>query len=257
MRKCLLALAMVWLAHSYSFGQNDFRACGTDEMVREAKKAYPGYSENLRQLEEFTREFIRNNPAQRTSGTVQYVIPVVFHVIHNYGPENISKAQIVDAVDIFNKSFQKLYADSVLVASAFRPIIADCEIEFRLAQIDPNGNCTDGITRTVSSLTYTAGDNVKALIDWPYNKYFNIWVVNNIASGAAGYAYYPGIVGNIDGVVIRHDYTGITQAALAPAMAATMLQGHWFTKQDIGLIWPIHGEAPTTPDYQPTAAMMI
>lgn len=230
MRKCLLALAMLWLAHNYSFGQNDFRSCGTDEMVREAKKTYPGYSENLRQLEDFTREFIHNNPAQRTTGTVQYVIPVVFHVIHNYGPENISKAQIVDAVDIFNKSFQKLYADSVLVASAFRPIIADCEIEFRLAQIDPNGNCTDGITRTVSSLTYTAGDNVKALVDWPYNKYFNIWVVNNIASGAAGYAYYPGIVGNIDGVVIRHDYTGSIGTSNGSNYAARSLvheAGHW------------------------------
>ncbi|MFN5323753.1 MAG: M43 family zinc metalloprotease, partial [Bacteroidota bacterium] len=218
------------LAHSYSFGQNDFRACGTDEMVREAKKAYPGYSENLRQLEEFTREFIRNNPAQRTSGTVQYVIPVVFHVIHNYGPENISKAQIVDAVDIFNKSFQKLYADSVLIATPFKPLIADCQIEFRLAQRDPNGNCTDGITRTVSSLTYSAGDNVKALVAWPSNKYFNIWVVNNIASGAAGYAYYPGISSAIDGVVIRHDYTGSIGTSDGSNYAARSLvheAGHW------------------------------
>lgn len=225
-----MALAIIGLVHSSSVAQSDFRPCGTDEMVREAKRIYPEYSENLRQLEAFTREYIQNNPAQRTSGTVQYVIPVVFHVVHNYGPENISKAQILDAVDIFNKSFQKLYGDSVLVASAFRPIIADCQIEFRLAQIDPNGNCTDGITRTVSSLTYTAGDNVKGLIDWPYNKYFNIWVVNNIASGAAGYAYYPGITGSIDGVVIRHDYTGSIGTSSGSNYAARSLvheAGHW------------------------------
>ena len=230
MRKMILAALLALSVHAVSFSQHDYRPCTTDDMVRAAKSEYPGYSENLRKLEEFTAEYIRNNVGQRTAGTVQYVIPVVFHVIHNYGPENISKAQILDAMDIFNKSFQKLYADSVLVASAFRPIMADCQIEFRLAQIDPNGNCTDGITRTVSSLTYNAGDNVKALIDWPYNKYFNIWVVNNIASGAAGYAYYPGIVGNIDGVVIRHDYTGSIGTSSGSNYVARSLvheAGHW------------------------------
>ncbi|MBL0071972.1 MAG: hypothetical protein IPP34_09220 [Bacteroidetes bacterium] len=61
---------------------------------------------------------------------------------------------------------------------------------------------------TVSSQTYDADDGVKALIGWPNENYFNIWVVANIASGAAGYAYFPGISGAIDGVVIRSDYVG-------------------------------------------------
>ena len=29
----------------------------------------------------------------------------------------------------------------------------DTNIEFRLAKIDPNGDCTQGVTRTYSSLT--------------------------------------------------------------------------------------------------------
>ncbi|MFN5324019.1 MAG: hypothetical protein ACK5C5_03795, partial [Bacteroidota bacterium] len=172
--KLILAVGCTALAYSSSFSQGNFRPCATDEMVRAAMESDPNYSENRRKLEEFTAEYIKSQPEQRNAGTVLYVIPVVFHVIHNYGPENISKAQILDAMEIFNKSFQKLYADSVLIASAFKPIIADCQIEFRFAQRDPNGNCTDGITRTVSSLTYSAGDNVKALVAWPSNKYFNI-----------------------------------------------------------------------------------
>src|SRR6202008_657105 len=43
--------------------------------------------------------------------------------------------------------------------------------------------------------TDAAGENVKHLLDaaqWTPSKYMNVWVVNKIASGAGGYAYYPG-----------------------------------------------------------------
>ena len=36
------------------------------------------------------------------------VIPVVFHIIHFNGPENISAAQIHDAVDVLNTNFRAL-----------------------------------------------------------------------------------------------------------------------------------------------------
>lgn len=229
MKKFILAGALM-VAGFLNVKAQEHRFCGADEMIRIARELDPGYVLRLAELQEFTEQYQLQHQGQRTAGSVQYVIPVVFHVIHNYGYENISKAQILDAVDIMNKSFQKWYSDSVLVASAFRPIIADCQIEFRLAQLDPNGNCTDGITRTVSSFTYSASDNVKGLIAWPSNKYFNIWVVENIASGAAGYAYYPGIAASIDGVVMRHDYTGSIGTSSGSNYAARSLvheAGHW------------------------------
>ena len=208
MKKFILAIAILVSGLQGSFAQT-YRPCDTDEMVRRAKLADPNYAVNLAQLEQFTSQYIQQNPNLKTSGTIIYTIPVVFHVIHNNGAENISKAQILDAVDIMNKSFQKWYADSVEVALAFRSIIADVQVQFRLAQIDPNGNCTDGITRHVSNLTYAGDDQVKQLINWPQSQYFNIWVVQTIASGAAGYAYFPGITPAYkDGVVIRADYVG-------------------------------------------------
>lgn len=206
------------------------RYCGTDEVMREIIKNDPGYFDRMSQLENFTKEYVDLHGQQRSAGTIQYIIPVVFHVIHTYGAENISKAQVLDAVDAMNKSFQKLFADSSQVVSAFQSIHADAEIEFRLAQLDPSGNCTDGITRTYSALTHDAGDNVKALIKWPYNKYFNIWVVANIASGAAGYAYMPGSNNSNDGVVIRHDYTGYigsNPGSLYNGRALSHEAGHW------------------------------
>ncbi|MBP9082912.1 MAG: PKD domain-containing protein [Bacteroidia bacterium] len=207
MKKLLLAVFLLTAAFT-TVNAQQYRPCDTDEMVKKAKLQDPGYEQRMAQLQQQTLQFIQQQGNQKTSGTILYTIPVVFHVIHNYGSENISKAQIEDAVDILNKSFQKLYADSVIIAPAFQSIIADVQVQFRLAQLDPNGNCTDGITRTVSSQTYDADDGVKALIGWPNENYFNIWVVANIASGAAGYAYFPGISGAIDGVVIRSDYVG-------------------------------------------------
>ncbi len=211
--------------------QHPYLNCSASEMIQKAMEDDPGYFFRHAALEQFTSEYVAQNQSnQKMSGTIQFVIPVVFHVIHEYGFENISKAQVLDAVEVMNKSFQKLYADSVDVALAFRSIIADSQIEFRLAQIDPNGNCTDGITRTVSSFTHNASDNVKGLIQWPSNKYFNIWVVANIASGAAGYAYYPGAAANIDGVVILHNYTGYigtNSGSNYGARSLTHEAGHW------------------------------
>lgn len=229
MKKILMTGILLVAVVCFAFAQSP-KFCGTDEMMKKILELDPDFVNRLAHLEEFTADYVEGNNHLRTSGTIQYVIPVVFHIIHTYGGENITKAQVLDAVEVLNKSFQKLYGDSVDVASAFRPIIADSQIEFRLARLDPAGNCTDGITRTYSEFTHSAGDNVKGLIDWPSNKYFNIWVVANIASGAAGYAYYPGISAPIDGVVILNTYTGYIGTNSGSNYAARSLTheaGHW------------------------------
>jgi hypothetical protein len=208
-----------------------FRSCDTDVKWLEAVNADPDAAVRNAALRSFRSEFLKQaNRSISTAGTVIYKIPVVFHVIHTYGTENISKAQILDAVDIMNKSFQKLNPDTGMVIPLFQPIFADCQIELVLPNVDPFGNCTDGITRTYSPLTASASDNVKALVGWPSNKYFNIWVVKNIESGAAGYAYYPGISAAIDGVVIRHDYVGgigTSSGSNYTERSLTHEVGHW------------------------------
>lgn len=206
-RPALLLIA-VTVALSVS-AQTEYRTCDTDIMWKKAVEANPAIIAKYKSNIDFFREYAGPDQTVKTStANVQYVIPTVFHVIHNYGIEDISKAQILDAMDILNKTFQKLNDDTGDVIPLFQPIFANCQIEFRLATLDPSGNCTDGINRVQSTLTYDADDNVKSLIDWPSNQYLNIWVVANIASGAAGYSYYPGIPDDIDGIVIRHDYIG-------------------------------------------------
>jgi PKD repeat protein len=213
--------------------QTEYRRCDTDQMWKSAVEQDPNAAERNASLKAFREIFAkaaRQYNGNASPNTVLYRIPVVFHIIHTYGNENISKEQVLDAVRIMNLSFQKLNPDTGMVIPLFQPIFANPQIELVLANIDPNGICTDGITRTYSPLTDVANDNVKAVVGWPSDQYFNVWVVKNIASGAAGYAYYPGINAAIDGVVMRHDYTGsigTSNSSNYTERSLTHEVGHW------------------------------
>lgn len=159
-----------------------------------------------------------------------YVIPVVFHIIHNHGPENISDEQVLDAMRILNEDFNRQNPDWDNVRAEFLPLVANVDIEFRLARKDPDGNCTRGITRTVSTLTNDGTQDMKDLIQWPRNRYLNVWVAAS-AAGAAGYTLTPGSVAFFaaaDGIVMQHTYVGsIGTGSPSRSRALTHEVGHW------------------------------
>jgi PKD repeat protein len=185
--------------------------CATDEMHQHVFDKHPEYNPGIirahEKLETFTQNFV--NSVQPKSNN-PYIIPVVFHVIHNYGPENISEAQIFDGIEQANIQLRKLNADTTDIVAAFEGIAADAEIELRLARLDPDGNCTNGITRTVSPLTNIGDHQVKSLIQWPPDQYLNIYVCNQ-AAGLAGHAMLPAAADTVpewDGIVMQHSYVG-------------------------------------------------
>jgi PKD repeat protein len=187
--------------------------CGADEMRISVLKANPKIAEAVIKreaaLEAFTQKYVEQFYQNRTPAAT-YIIPVVYHVIHNYGTENISAAQLIDGITVLNKTFRKQAADTNTIVAAFKPLHADCDIEFRLATLDPNGNCTSGINRIASSLSSIGDHQVKSLIQWPTDKYLNIYVVQN-AAGLAGHAVWPADADSIpgwDGIVISHNYVG-------------------------------------------------
>ena len=182
------------------------------------------------ELELLTAEYVADNYGRAGGG--QYVIPVVFHIIHNNGPENSSNEQVIDAVRVLNDDFNKLNADWDNVNAAFLGLVADVGVQFRLATKDPFGNCTNGITRTVSTLTYQGDQDMKDLVQWPRNKYLNVWVAAS-ADGAAGYTFRPNAVSQSwaaswDGIVLLHNYTGSIGTS-APSRSRTLTHevGHW------------------------------
>lgn len=197
----------------FSTAQEQIKHCGTDEMHQKIFLEYPQYNAGIvnanERLQEFTYSYTKQTHPK--SGN-PYIIPIVFHVIHNYGEENIGDAQIHDALKQLNLQFRKLNPDTTDIVTSFISIAADVEVEFRLAQLDPNGNCTSGITRTVSPLTFIGDHQVKSLIHWPPEKYLNVYICNQ-AAGLAGHALLPAAADTIpswDGIVMQHSYIGTT-----------------------------------------------
>lgn len=194
-----------------TFSQSSQKHCGTDEMHQDLFKNHPEYNVGIqRAYERLQAETKAYEKQAHEKSDALYIIPIVFHVVHNYGVENINDDQIIDAVNQLNIQFRKLNTDTSDIVNAFKSIAADAQIEFRLAQKDPNGNCTSGITRTVSPLTSIGDHQVKSLIHWPPNKYLNVYICAE-AAGLAGHALLPAAADTIpqwDGIVMAHDYVG-------------------------------------------------
>lgn len=230
----VLAAFSVFVANT-SFAQSEQheeKHCGLTPALNSLYAKYPGFqaeaeAKQAAALEEGKRHLEDN----RSATPPTYIIPVVFHIVHDYGTENISDAQILDQMMILNRDYRKLNADTSTIVAPFDTLAADCDIEFRLAQLDPEGNCTNGIDRIPSMETYV-GDDGSKLNRWPRNMYLNVWVVKKMRDGVAGYAYYPGAVDGFlypyDGIIILQDYIGsIGTSSVGTSRALTHEIGHY------------------------------
>ncbi|MFA6151921.1 MAG: zinc-dependent metalloprotease [Chitinophagaceae bacterium] len=188
---CLLASAFILT------GQARAQSCGTDNLYNKLKADHPEIKDVELKLNAAIYDAIEKQKADlgkygKTTATV-LDIPLVIHIVHDYGAENVTDDAIFDAVEYWNVVFNAQNADTSEVILPFKKYIGNAQINFHLATKDPSGNPTKGITRRQSYLSAMAGDEAK-LDDWPNNKYINIWFVSKFDeshSGAAAYAYYP------------------------------------------------------------------
>jgi hypothetical protein len=146
----------------------ELQKCGADELristLREMPKVAEAVATREAELERFTTEW--RFEGENREDDEAYLIPVVFHVIHQHGTENISDAQLLDGIRICNETLRRTYPDTADIIEAFKPLHADCGIELRLATKDPYGNCHSGINRIASQLSATGDHAVKSLIHW-------------------------------------------------------------------------------------------
>ncbi|PKR82194.1 hypothetical protein CW751_02360 [Brumimicrobium salinarum] len=200
------------------------------------------YKQNEQEKALQIENFIAQNPellqASNSRGAITYTIPVVFHIIHQNGPENISDEQVLNALNHMNEDFQKSNPGWPNVQPEFLPIVADVEVEFKLAKKDNLGNCTSGITRTNSAVTDggTGAQRVQAVQavhgNWPGDKYLNIFVFKTMdVQGAAGYTFRPDPwrSNSMDnGIHLIHNYVGsIGTAGSQGAHTLSHEAGHW------------------------------
>jgi hypothetical protein len=204
------------------------------------------YQERRAQIE--NRALAYEQGARSVARTGVVTIPVVVHVVHAQPAQDISIAQIDSQIDVLNQDFRKANPDVDGVPPVWKALVADCRVEFRLADLDPEGRPTNGITRTPSPVPFfsTSGDDVKSSATggadpWPSDDYLNIWVCNELRDvrgrSILGYAQFPGGPPSTDGVVIINSCFGTTGTASPPfdlGRTATHEIGHWL---DLRHVW--------------------
>ena len=231
MRYLILGISL-FLSFNYN-AQVHF--CNTTEKQNSWFEKHPELKVYFDQLQEQARfnDSVQSQSGhlERSSAVAIYTIPIVFHILHQGGAENISDAQVIDAVDILNRDFNKLNADTSNVVLPFKTLIGDTKFVFQLATKDPNGICTNSIIRHYDVNTNWIGDVSDYQYTWNPTRYLNFYVVKSISSGAAGYTYLPGsgIPSALDAIVILSSYVGsIGSGNAGSSRALTHEVGHWF-----------------------------
>lgn len=230
MRKTSIFLITSLLAVTTAHAQ---QRCGTDEITQELKRRNPQIAIDEARIEQELYGIHANrlppNTAAKGTGTgpdttTVYDVPIVFHVVHDYGAEYVSDNALYEEVAIMNRVFSRTNVDQM--AGIIPPFagnipgtnvryVGNARVRFHLATKDPLGQPTTGITRRYSYLTNLANDESKFDL-WPTNRYINIWVIRTFAptpdgSTPAAYAYRPFVAVNVpygDGIITLFDYLG-------------------------------------------------
>ncbi len=220
MKKIISVIPLLIIA-IVSYSQQNTEPCYFDEYQRKNESS-------IQTMEKKIAHYLKNKTSQEAKTGNIYIIPVVVHIIHNGGSENISDAQIQSQIDVLNEDFRKISGSNGDGNGV------DTEIEFCLAKITPDGKCTNGIVRIQSPLanhqTYQRSQ-LKNLSYWDNIRYLNMYIVKNInnGSGILGYSSFPGGPPDEDGIVVRHDFFGkIGTASGSLGRTTTHEIGHWF-----------------------------
>ena len=215
--------------------------CGTDKALENLHNQFPQMK-----AEYESRQLLQNSKVTSISENgvakkaTNYVIPVVFHIMHEYGSENVADSEIYSLMAEMNEDYSASNSGLSSIIPMFDTLVADMEVEFRLAALDPFGNCTNGIEHIYSHETNN-GETVSKINQWDRSHYMNVWVAKTPSTGGTvqgtllGYATFPaGTDGSgfwTDGIMLRATTTVNTETLTHEA-------GHY-----LGLAHPFQGVA--------------
>jgi len=250
MKKIYFSILLLIISGFNSFKAQQSERCGVMQYEQWRTQIDPSYLERRLDVREQIESHARNSQS-RFSGEV-YRIPVVVHIIYNNELQNVSDEQVNLQMDRINKDYRRQNEDTALTRQEFIPVAADAGIEFFLADFDPEGNPTTGITRTQTnvgsfwlSLEDMKSSSTGGVDAWDVNHYLNIWVCNmaipiintplilGFATPPDGAPNWPG--GSAaqqpeqDGVVIHFGVFGPTGETTGPL--ATVNQGRTATHE--------------------------
>jgi PKD repeat protein len=229
--KNIIALAGILLG-GFGMGLAQNRTCGFDANLEKTLREVPGARAELERGEAAYQAAMQQGHSS-PRGNVR-VIPTVVHIIASSAYQTVTDAEVQSQIDVLNEDFRKIAGSPGDGAGV------DFEYQFCLATIDPNGCPTTGINRLVNpELAYhnqADAAQLKGLIQWSPQKYFNIWVPRTIETTSSGgglvigYATFPNFINlqpNLDGVVIHSEYFGRTADPTTIGRTTTHEAGHW------------------------------
>ncbi len=203
MKNTLTFLALILSA--FCFAQSKMPVCGTKtvyDAIYERTDLTQSEKEILIAAEESREEAFQRliSENRHKDGDTTIIVPVVFHIVHRYGPENVPNQTVYATLALLNREYNKQNPGVNNVVSMFKPLVADVNIEFRLATIDPNGQCTSGIIRHADEeLSYCKSIEcnkiTKTKYTWPRDRYMNCFIVGTIETSGGGtvqgFSHFP------------------------------------------------------------------
>ena len=244
-----LFLAVIGGKDASLFAQNVVvfnEPCGMNPVRKAAEQNNPLLYTQRLQMEHQLQQILQNADRDTWLGDSIVTIPVVFHVLYHNSIENIPDSLIYSQLNVLNEDFARMNADTIILPDYFKPLSGNPKLQFCLATRDPQGNSTNGITRTYTDKLFfrTGGttSNYELLTEmhfdetggkniWNRDHYLNIWVCNLEAqSSVLAWAYLPGADPEVDGIVCRYDYVGRPTIAGFPYQHGRTLThevGHW------------------------------
>lgn len=253
MKKYYLLATLALLVCTTVFAQQERTPDGKIRCATmEADAALRAANPKLGSLDDLERWLQPKVAAYKQNANTQravITIPIVFHIIHNNGSDNISATYVNAQIDQLNQDFGRYGS-----GSNTHPDGANVEIQFCAATINPSGGTMaepgiDRVSRSskgFSTPPYSQSyyeNTIKPSTIWDPTQYCNVWV-SDLSGGLLGYAQFPeasslpGIgTGNggasTDGVVVIYSSVG-SQATPFPGggnydggRTLTHELGHW------------------------------
>ncbi|GHB82090.1 M43 family zinc metalloprotease [Persicitalea jodogahamensis] len=237
-RAALVALlfyfSALWVVNA-QVPEANLNRCASVERDQLKSGSNPQWLKKRVQMEKLIQDYVQEHKNLRTTADDIIRIPVVVHVIHDQDENsigglnnpNISEEQIRSQIEVLNEDYNRL---PNTLGYNTNPVGASAMIQFYLADYDPDGRFTSGITRhrytTKTSFNPFSDDLLLANIAyWPSDKYLNIWTCR-LTNSYLGLAQFPATdkvegldTANeanelTDGVIIDYRYFGKKTGAI-------------------------------------------